>query len=81
MLEDNMNGRITKMVKRQASREARAKLGTEMELLRDIFKPRPKWIPQWIWGLGLSIFIRKGEFAFEPWKDSKPSKIPDELKN
>jgi len=66
-----MSGRNTKIVKRQVSREARAKLGYEFELLKDIFKPRPKWVPNFLWELGLSIYVRKGEFDFQPWKDKK----------
>ncbi len=66
-----MSGKNTKIIKRQVSREARAKLGCELELLKDIFKPRPKWVPSFLWELGLSIFVRKGEFDFQPWKDKK----------
>lgn len=73
-----MSGKQIKIFRRQASREARAKLGAEIELLREIFKPKPKWIPKWLWGLGLSIYIEKGEWEFKPWED-KPSKIPKGL--
>jgi len=74
-----MSGRSSKILRRQASREARAKLGAEVELLREIFKPKPKWIPQSLWGLGLSIFIYKGDFEFRPWEKEKPSRTPDNL--
>ena len=73
-----MKKKFLKIIKRQAAREARAKLGSELELLKEIFKPKPKWCPQWLCGVGLSIYVRKGEWEFEPWKEDI-SKSPDNL--
>jgi hypothetical protein len=66
-----MSQKKDRLIKRQVSREARGKLGYEFELLKDIFRPRPKFIPKFLWELGLSIYVRKGEFDYKPWGDKK----------
>ncbi len=82
-----MGQRTIRIVKRQVSREARAKLGSEMELIKDLFIPKRRWFPLralgvfllslvWprkAWEIGLAIYVRKGEYDFVPFKDEKPS--------
>lgn len=68
-----MNKRAARVLKRQASREVREKLGSEMQLLREVFKPRPRWVPRWLWEFGLSIFVYSGDFEFRPWRSEKPA--------
>lgn len=74
-----MSSKKAKLIKRQVSREARAKLGSEIEILKEIFKPRPKWVPAWIWNFGLSLYVKKGEIDFVPFKDGRPSSVPKDL--
>ena len=64
-----MSQKKDKLLRKAITKVAREKLSYEFELLEDIFKPRPKWFPRFIWELGLSIYVRKGEFEYDPWKE------------
>ncbi len=63
-----MSKRRTKIFKRQASREARAKLGSEMELLKDIFKGKPRWTWPVLWLKFLGLFIVAIFFPTKAWE-------------
>jgi|GEM_PF-5341778 len=39
-------------------KEVKKKLDKEWLLLSRVIKQKPKWIPAWLWKLGLRIFIR-----------------------
>lgn len=51
-------------MKQHLNRVAAEKFSHDMSFLKDVFKPRPRWVPKWLWAMGLSIYIRKGEMEY-----------------
>lgn len=61
-----MNQRVAKKINRTIRKEAQKQVDYEMKFLQKIFKPKPKWVPGFIWRMGLRIYVREGEFDFNP---------------
>jgi len=47
-----------KIIKMQR-KEMRRRLGESLDLLKAHIKPRPRFIPRWLWYLGLSLYIKR----------------------
>ena len=40
-------------------KETRLRMKEEFNLLKQITRPRPRFVPRWLWRAGLAIFIKK----------------------
>jgi hypothetical protein len=56
-----MNGRVAKKLRREARREIDKEYRDRVREIADMhhrfLKPRPRWVPEWLWMKGLGIFI------------------------
>jgi len=53
-----MNQKRAKKIRQYYRRDVKQGAKEFAELIGNAMKPKPKWVPEWIWIKGLSIFIK-----------------------
>jgi len=64
-----MSSSKAKKVRQYYRRDLRHKLGLEVELAQKLVKPRPKWLPVWVWAIGARMYFNKA--LFDQWFNNK----------
>ncbi len=54
-----MSDKNTKRFRKEVRRSVDKNFGVGMEALSHIVRPRPKWIPRWVWTLTYAPLIQK----------------------
>ena len=57
-----MRGTVAKKIRQLYRRDYRARIDAEQGFLRQVLKPKPRWMPRWFWILGSKIY-----FNDYPW--------------
>jgi hypothetical protein len=73
-----MNGKLAKRIRKEAKMIAGERIKGEMFFLDRAFKPKPKWLPVWLWRNLAKIYFKDGYFVFE--KSDRVKKAVDVLK-
>lgn len=53
-----MNNKSAKKLRQMHQREMRRAAMAQSKVMRDIFKPKPRFVPMWLWLGFMKIFIK-----------------------
>lgn len=53
-----MNQRKAKKIRQEARRIYRGSMEELAKVHSQFLKPKPKWVPMWLWIAGLKIFVK-----------------------
>ena len=53
-----MSEKTSKKIRQMNRREVKSQAQAFAELIGNAMKPKPKWVPMWLWMKGVSIFIK-----------------------